>query len=158
MRKFILTFLLATSLMVVSQTANAQDRGFGVGAAIGGPDGLSYKAWMSQNSALAGLITFNVSEASSGFYTHADYLIHKFYENLDWEIGTLHYYYGGGVSFEWMDSAVDDRLSLRLPAGFGFNFYDVPVDLFLELAPTVTVSPEFDFFFNGNMGFRFYLN
>lgn len=158
MRTFILTFLLATSLMVVSQTAQAQDRGFGVGAAIGGPDGLSYKAWTGSNSAIAGVLTFNVSDNFTSFYTHADYLVHKFYDDLDWEIGNLFYYYGGGIGFEWYDSDIDDRLSIRLPAGFGFNFTDVPVDIYLELAPTITVSPDFNFFFNGNMGFRFYLN
>ena len=158
MRTFILTFLLATSLMLVSQTVQAQDRGFGVGAAIGGPDGLSYKAWTGSNSAIAGVLTFNVSDNFTSFYTHADYLIHKFYDELDWEVGNLLYYYGGGVAFQWYDSALDDRLSIRLPGGFGFNFTDVPVDVFLELAPTITVSPEFNFSFNGNMGFRFYLN
>lgn len=158
MRNFILTFLLATSLMVAAQSANAQDRGFGIGAAIGGPDGLSYKVWTAERSALAGLATFRINDDYSSFYTHADYLVHKFYEDLDWEIGVLHYYYGGGVAFEWRDTVDDDRLSIRLPAGFGFNFDDVPADLFLELAPTITVNPDFNFFFSGNMGFRFYLN
>lgn len=158
MRNFIITFLLATFLMIVSQTANAQDRGFGIGAAIGGPDGLSYKAWVMETSALAGVLTFNVSEHSTYFYTHADYLAHKIYEDLDWEVGNLHYYYGGGIGFEWTDELIDDRLTLRLPAGFGFNFNDVPFDIFMELAPTIRISPDFSFYFNGNMGFRFYLN
>ena len=158
MKRFILTFLLATSLMVVSQTAFAQERGFGIGAAVGGPDGLSYKAFLSETTAFAGLVSFSISENRSSFYTHLDYLIHKHYEELDWEVGQLFYYYGGGIAYHWRDHAFDEQISFRLPSGFGFNFTEVPVDIFLELAPTADLQPDFSFYFTGNMGFRYFFN
>ncbi|MGM0507135.1 MAG: hypothetical protein ACQER4_08135 [Bacteroidota bacterium] len=159
MKKWIVTTLLIAALGLAAQTADAQDRGFGIGGAIGGPDGISYKAWTSQDQALAGIVTFNASEGSSSFYTSLDYLFHKYYSDLNWEVGDLHYYYGGGAGFQWYSQDfVDEQFMLRLPAGFGFNFTDVPVDLFFELAPQIRVAPDFNFGFNGNLGFRFYLN
>jgi len=158
MRKIILTIFLVIVLMAISQRTVAQDRGFGVGAAIGGPEGLSIKSWLGETSAISGLITFTISENTSSYYTHLDYLNHKFYDDLDWDFGRMFYYYGGGVGFEWLEWVDDTTVFLRLPSGFGFNFDDVPVDLFLELAPTFDVNPEFAFYFNGNFGFRFYLN
>lgn len=159
MKKYIFTVLLATSFLLIQQQQSvAQDRGFGIGAAVGGPDGISYKSWISETTAFTGLVSFSIADNTSSFYTHLDYHVHKFYDELDWEVGNLFYYYGGGVAFEWREQAVDNRLALRLPAGFGFNFTDVPVDLFFELAPVFDVTPDFRLGFNGNLGFRFYLN
>lgn len=157
-RRILLSCLFATVLLVVTQTAQAQDRNFGIGAAIGGPDGISYKAWVNENAAVSGLLTFSLSDLSSSFYTHLDYLGHRHFDDLDWEAGRLHFFYGGGVGYQWYDALIDDIFSLRVPLGFGFNFVDVPVDLFFEVAPTFNVSPDFSFQFNGNLGFRFYLN
>lgn len=159
MRTFILTVLLSTSLLIATEALSAQDRGFGVGAVIGGPDGIAYKTWFSENMALAGAVSFSISENNSSFYTHADILKHKFYDNLDWETGRLSYYYGGGLSLLWRDGFGDNTfVALRMPGGFSFNMTDAPVDVFIELAPTIDVSPNFMFSFNGGIGFRFYLN
>lgn len=159
MKNFILTVLLATSLLLVhQQTAEAQERGFGVGAVIGTPDGLSYKAWVSEDAAVAGAVSFVISNNASSFYTHADFLMHKFYDELNWEVGTLHYTYGGGISVLWREFTNDSVFGVRLPSGVGFIFTDVPVDMFFEIAPTIDVSPDFRFGFDGSLGFRFYLN
>ncbi len=160
MKKIAWTFFLVTFITLASQNLHAQDRGLGIGAAIGGDagSGLSWKTWVSDKAGVSGMVTFRISEFNSSFYTHVDYVVHGFFDQLDWEPGTLHYYYGGGVGYRWFDAISDDILSLRVPAGIGFNFAEVPVDLFFELAPTANVSPDFSFYFNGNMGFRFYLN
>lgn len=158
MKKLLLIFLFAFTFTFILEDAKAQDRGFGVGAVIGSPDGLSYKAWISESAAIAGAVSFSISDNSSSFYTHADILAHKFYTELDWEVGVLHYYYGGGarlVWYQWMDDAL---FGVRLPSGIGFNFTEVPIDLFFEVAPTIDVHPDFNFGFNGALGFRFFLN
>jgi len=159
MKKLPLIILLATTLLIVQHhTTQAQDRGFGIGAVIGSPDGLSYKAWITDEAAVAGAVSFTISNNTSSFYTRADFLMHKFYENLDWEVGTLYYSYGGGVSVLWRQFANDSIYGVRLPSGVGFNFTDVPIDLFFEIAPTIDISPDFRFGFAGALGFRFYLN
>ncbi len=158
MKKLTFVFLIVTLFTITTQIAIAQDRGLGVGAAIGGPDGMSYKYWLGGSAALSGLVSFAISENNSRFYTHLDILNHKFYDELDWDVGRMFYYYGGGFGFEWIEWTNDNIFMLRLPSGIGFNFNDMPVGLFLELAPTVDVSPEFHLHFNGNIGFRYFLN
>lgn len=158
MRIFTLAFLLSISLLLVHETGEAQDRGFGVGATIGSVDGLSYKVWVSESHAVAGAVSFYLEENFSWFYTHADYLFHNPYEELNWEVGDLYYYYGGGARISWMDGVNETWFGLRLPSGLGFDFTDVPIDLFFELAPGIDVSPDFSFGFEGNLGFRFFIN
>lgn len=158
MRKFLVVTLLLLILLAGKQMASGQDRTLGLGTALGGPDGLSYKYWMSETSALAGVVSFAIAENQSRFYTHFDYLTHKFYDELDWETGRVYYYYGGGLGYEWQQGRSDDVLTVRLPSGLGFDMVDIPVGGFFELAPTITLSPDLRFAFVGNFGFRFYLN
>lgn len=158
MKKHILTFLLLITLLICVNTAYAQDQNFGIGTALGDPDGISYKYWLEESSALSGLVSFSISENNSHFYTHLDYLRHKFYDELDWEEGRVYYYYGGGIGYEWLDWNNDDLVTIRFPSGLGFDINELPFDGYLELAPTFNVAPEFRFTFVGNFGFRFYLN
>lgn len=153
---FALLFILSFTIISTSQ---AQDRGFGIGAIIGTPDGVSLKNWVSENTALAGAVSFSIGENSSTFYTHIDYLYHQRYSDLEWEIGYLTYYYGGGARVFWQEIGPDNTFfALRLPAGFNFNLTDMPIDFFFELAPTFNVAPDFNFVFNGGIGFRYFLN
>lgn len=159
MKSILFTILLASSLLLINPTAQAQDSGLGIGAVIGSPDGLGYKAWVNENSAVAGAVSFSLSDNNSSFYTHLDFLKHRSNENLNWEVGQLSFYYGGGVRFIWRDLGADNTFwALRLPNGINFAFADAPVDFFVELAPTVGVSPDFEFGFNGGLGFRYFLN
>ena len=158
MKKYILTLLLLCVLLLCTNPAHSENRTFGLGTALGGPDGLNYKYRMGEISALSGLISFSISENNSRFYTHLDYLQHKYYDEAEWEEGRLYYYYGGGIGYNWIELSREDLVFLRLPSGLGFDFTNVPVDVYFELAPTFNITPEFRFAFNGNFGFRFYLN
>lgn len=160
MKSISLTIVLITSLMIIPLKADAQNDGFGVGAQITNPAGLSFKAWLNETSALASVVSFNISENTSSFYMQLDYLKHKSYDELGWDVGVLSYYYGGGVRFIWREFVVNDDTfwAIRLPAGLNFNFAEVPVDFYLEVAPTFEVSPDFNFGFGGGIGFRYFLN
>ncbi|MEX1011140.1 MAG: hypothetical protein WDZ29_03690 [Balneolaceae bacterium] len=158
MKTFITALLLTCTLLMFQEPLKAQDRGFGIGATIGTYDGISWKNWISDRAAVAGLITFSIAENTTMLHAHADYLMHKFYESLEWEVGHLHYYYGGGLGLTWREWSDDNIFTIRAPSGLGFNFTDVPIDLFFELAPTLAVAPSFQFGFEGSIGFRFYLN
>jgi hypothetical protein len=159
MKPLLLTIILSTSLLIISNRAEAQNQGFGVGAQITSPAGLSAKAWLNETSALASVVSFNINSNNSSFYTHLDYLMHKNYDQLGWDVGVLSYYYGGGVRFIWREVGFDNTFwAIRLPAGLNFNFAEVPVDFYMEIAPTFDVSPDFNFGFTGGIGFRYFLN
>lgn len=159
MKTLLLTILLTASLLLLSDRAEAQNDGFGVGAQITSPAGLTAKAWLSEDTAIAGALSFTINENNSSFYTHIDYLKHKSYNQLDWEVGVLSYYYGGGVRLIWQELGIDNTFwAIRLPAGLNFNFSEVPVDFYMEVSPTIGISPDFNFGFGGGIGFRYFLN
>ncbi len=159
MKKLIVALFLTASLILISEQAQAQDRGFGIGAQVTNPAGLSFKGWVSETGALASVMSFSISENNSTFYLHLDYLNHKTYDELEWDFGYMSYYYGGGARFIWREAAFDNSFfALRGPAGLNFNFTEVPVDFYIEIAPTFEVSPEFSFGFTGGIGFRYFLN
>lgn len=159
MKKLLFTVILTTSLLIMAEYGVAQDREFGIGAQVTGPAGISLKGWVNETGALASVISFGLSENNSQFYIHLDYLNHKSYDELNWDIGNMSYYYGGGVRYIWRDAFIDNSFfALRLPAGLNFNFSELPVDFYLEIAPTIEVSPDFNFGFAGGIGFRYFLN
>ena len=159
MKSLSLAIILSLALTLLTTEAHAQDRGFGIGAQVTSPAGLSFKGWISETGALASVVGFTVSENNSSFYAHLDYLHHNSYDELVWDVGYLTYYYGGGARFIWREAGFDDTFfALRLPAGLNFNFTEIPVDFYVELAPTFEVSPDFSFGFTGGLGFRYFLN
>lgn len=158
MKKPLLIVLLLTTMLICSNVSFAQDRTFGIGTALGGPDGLSYKYWLGETTAFTGLVSFSIADNNSRFYTHLDFLQHKFYDDLEWDNGRVYYYYGGGIGYEWLDITNDNYVTIRLPSGMGVTFDDIPVEGYMELAPTFNIAPEFRFRFVGNFGFRYYLN
>ncbi|PWN07223.1 hypothetical protein [Rhodohalobacter mucosus] len=159
MKKLILTVFLTTSLLILAEQGMAQDRNFGIGAQVTSPAGITMKGWVSETGALASVFSFNLSENASSFYLHLDYQDHKIYDDLNWEFGYLSYYYGGGVRYIWREIGLDDSFfALRLPAGLNANFTELPVEFYMEIAPTFEVVPDFNFGFAGGFGFRYFLN
>lgn len=159
MKSLLVTTLLFSALLIMTPDTQAQDRGFGIGAIIGSPDGISMKSWVSEQGAVAVATSFSISENNSSLYAHVDYLHHKHYDELNWDIGYLNYYYGGGARLIWQEAGINNTyLALRGPAGLNFNFTEIPVDFFMELAPTLSIDPDIAFGFNGGIGFRYFLN
>lgn len=136
-----------------SQQSHAQDKKFGVGGVINGPNGISVKAWISEDMAIGGAISFSIDDQWGFFQIHADFLKHKLF-NQDSDTGDFHIYYGGGLRYFTSDSF--DEIGIRLPVGVSYVFKDLPFDLFLETAPVVVVDPRFYTEFEGGAGFRFY--
>lgn len=157
MKKLATITLLCLTLTVVSEIAYAQQDGFGIGAMINGPDGISYKAWINEDMAVAGAVTFNIGDFSS-FYTHADVLVHNNNRaQVDLESGMLRMYYGGGVRLRFDDFNDETYFGLRAPIGTNYQFEEVPVDIFFELVPTLLFN-DTEFGFNGALGFRYFVN
>lgn len=159
MKSILLSLTLTAALFILTEHAEAQDRNFGIGAQITNQAGIAMKGWVSETGALASVFSFSLSENASEFYLHVDYLHHEAYDELNWDIGYLTYYYGGGARYIWREVGIDDSFfALRLPGGLNFNFTETPIDFYLEIAPTFEVSPDFNFGFAGGLGFRYFLN
>jgi len=143
--------------------AHAQTDGFGAGAVVGvsndgnsrNPVGLSMKGWLSDRHAIAGLTSFVIGEQDDSYWIlQGDYLFHNFNE-LDVEEGWFALRIGAGGQLTVLEDR-DNQFALRGPVGVTYAFEDLPVDVFVEVAPTVSITDPSAFRFDGAFGFRFY--
>ena len=156
MKTLKLSFILY--IFLVCFNANSQDKGFGLGIIIGEPTGLSFKGWLSQTGAVdVGLAYSFVNEGS--MHVHVDYL-HHMYGVFNVESGKMPLYVGigGRIKIKNNKGNNDNRFGVRIPFGIVYMFGSAPVDVFLELAPILDLTPKTDFSINGGLGFRYFFN
>ncbi len=147
---------------------------FGLGLELGAPTGLVGKYFLSQDRALDfGLGTVYHWRDRDGLHVYLDYLFHpvSLVSNPTFEL-PLYFGFGGRV---WNVDYYDGRyrgydgtvFGLRVPVGISFDFNNVPLDLFIQLAFTFdflhTGFPDpydRDFYadLNGSFGLRYWFN
>lgn len=154
MKKSIFVLLFCGALLFAGQSAVAQDSKIGIGAMINSPTGLSVKAWVNNNIAVDGALSFTLAENVSQLYFHSDVLQHG--DAIDHEL--LQHYYGLGIRLIWSDIGDDLIAGLRGPIGMTYAFEETNIESFFEIVPTLDFSPDARFFFGGALGMRIYLN
>ncbi|PSQ95464.1 MAG: hypothetical protein BRD55_10535 [Bacteroidetes bacterium SW_9_63_38] len=163
--------LLCVSLLLGllwTAPAAAQSGGIGVGASIGvsngqgfsaaNPVGLAGKGWISDRHALAGMTSFFLgSDRQSSYWViQGDYLFHNFNE-LEVDEGYLAVYLGAGAQFTVIEDT-DNQFTIRGPVGVDYMLGSAPVDLFVEVAPTLSVTDPTSLRFDGAIGFRYFFS
>ncbi|MEX0686207.1 MAG: hypothetical protein WD267_05115 [Balneolales bacterium] len=157
MKKLYLVLIAVCMLLTVRQS-EAQDRKFGLGVMLGEPTGLSAKLWTSSSNALAfglGWSTYHPRYDDNGLRIHAhmDYLWHSFDSIKSEEQFVLHY----GVGVRFKDRGSDNgSLALRGVGGINWLPRNMPIDVFLELAPSLELTPSTGFGLDAALGARFY--
>jgi hypothetical protein len=129
----------------------AQKAGFGVGGMVGEPLGASFKAWMSDHTAIDGGVGF-ANYDDDGWQLHADYLFHNF-EWLSAGSGRLPVYYGIGARLKFTD---DTHVGFRAPIGVSYILDNAPVDIFGEVAPILDFTPHWRVEWNAVIGARYW--
>lgn len=152
MKKIIILSVVLICSIAVLETSQAQDRTFGIGGIIGDPDGITAKAWLSESTAIAGALSFDLGEDYSWFLIQADFL--KQNTVATWEEAYLQTHFGGGLRV--VSGDFSEYIAVRAPIGVDVNAIDAPVEVFMEVVPTIDVDPDFFFYFTGAMGFRYY--
>lgn len=158
--------LLAVLLVVPVAPVAAQTTGVGVGAAIGvtndgtatsrNPVGLSVKGWVTDRFAVAGMSSFFIGDEDVNSYwiLQGDALFHNFNE-LSVGEGLLALYVGPGLQVT-INEDVDNELALRAPTGITYLLGSTPIDVFVEVAPTLQVTDPVTLRFDGAIGFRYF--
>jgi hypothetical protein len=134
---------------------------FGLGLYIGEPTGVAAKLYLKDDEAVQGAVGF--AFAGDGFQIHADYVFHP-YILQDKEAFTMPVYFGPGARFIQYSAGRDgDRyvaLGARGVAGLLFDFKDLPLDAFVEVAGVVEYGfadrAGFGLTFNAGAGARYY--
>jgi hypothetical protein len=169
MRRLSALFLLPLlfALLLPPQAA-AQTQGVGVGASLGvtngspafdrNPVGISLKGWLSDRQALTGMTSFFISGTNSAspsyWILQSDYLFHDF-NKLDVGEGLLALYVGAGGQYTVFEDS-DNQFALRSPLGVTYLLGSAPIDVFVEVAPTLRVTDPTALRFDGGIGFRYY--
>jgi len=147
--------VLITCLMVFTVLSlAAQDVGkpktFGIGVILGEPTGLAAKLWLQERVSLDAAAAW--SFVSGSFYVHGDIQWHMF-DLISVETGRLPLFVGVGARIK-MTPTTD--VAIRFPVGLVYIFANVPIDIFLEVAPALVLVPETGFDLGGGIGVRFY--
>jgi hypothetical protein len=157
---------LAVAAAARPAAADGVEKGaFGAGIIIGEPTGLCAKLYLHDDQAVQAAIA--LSAVVGGFQVHADYVFHPLIlEERD--AFTLPAYVGPGVRLlqhgAGRDGDDDLRLGLRVVAGILFDFKELPLDVFAEVAgvgeyrfgsDSESVN-GFGLALNGGIGARYY--
>jgi hypothetical protein len=157
--KLIKTALILSVLVLGLQISHAQGKGFGLGIIIGEPTGLSAKLWTSGRTALdfgLGWSVFNNhKDSGTRIHFHADYLWHSWNAINSTERFPLYYGIGGRFNSH-QDN--DGSLAVRGVLGIAWLPHNTPLDLFIEVAPSLEITPSSGFGIDAAIGVRYYFN
>lgn len=156
--------LLFTSFML---PAMAQDQGFGLGIMVGDPTGISGKVWTGRDKAVDFGLAWGLWRGGY-LHMHADHLFHKM-DIINVGTGRLPLHFGPGLRLRtwsngryWHRGGYHDHggtrvsLGVRFPVGLTYLVDGAPVDIFVELAPTLDLMPATYLDIDGGLGVRYY--
>jgi hypothetical protein len=154
MKKAILTLTL---VIFISAYTSAQDYNTGVGLRLGFANGLTVKHFISQRSALEGLLT----TIWHGFDVTGLYEVH----NNAFDVERLNWYFGGGghLGFwngnntPWGNEGVNYTIiGIDGILGIEYNFKEVPINLGLDWKPEFNLSGYSGFWgYGGALSIRY---
>ncbi len=162
MKRFVYC-LVALFLVLAAQNSVAQDRGFGLGVIIGEPTGISAKLWTSNVNAFDFGLGWSIGGERIGkdrnYYTknrihfHMDYLWHAFNVIHSSERFPLYYGLGGRIN---TGAGYDAAVAVRGVFGIAWLPHKTPIDVFLEVAPSLQVTPSTGFGLDAGIGVRYF--
>jgi len=123
----------------------------GLGIILGEPTGISFKMWSSETVGFDAGAAWSFVD-SSFFQIHGDMLFHN-YNIFKVDTGKMSLFYGFGGRIKFADDTI---VSLRVPVGISYEFEKTPIELFLEVAPMLNLTPATEVDIAGGIGFRYY--
>jgi hypothetical protein len=156
--------LIALCLFLAVQGSTAQEHGFGLGVIIGEPTGISAKLWTSPVNAFDFGLGWSFGGDRigkyKGFYNggsrvhvHMDYLWHAFNAIHASEQFPLYYGFGGRIN---TGAGYDGSLALRGVFGIAWLPHNTPLDVFLELVPSLQLTSTTGFGLDAGIGARYF--
>ena len=150
----IIRYGIFTLLFANIYQANAEQGEFSIGFGTISPNGITAKFWTTERVAIDifGEWSINAKE----YHTHMDVLLHDF-DKIQWEGERVALYYGVGGAASFKEDK-DTRVALRIPIGVAYYMTDVPVELYGETAPRISIYPSTNFGLDLMIGarYRFY--
>lgn len=162
MKKNIFYGMVIMLAIVTFQNSNAQSKKFGLGFIVGEPTGISAKLWVSNANALAFGLGWSVEgyrfdgfDSDYGNVTrthfHVDYLWHSF--NAIGSGGQFPLFYGIGGRIN-LGTEYNGTFAVRGVFGIDWLPRNTPLDVFLEIVPTLNLVSSTGFGIDAGFGLR----
>lgn len=149
--------VIIVCLFLAVQGTFAQERNFGLGLIIGEPTGISAKLWTSNINALdfgLGWTTFdNRNNPGNRVHFHMDYLWHSFEAIHSTERFPLYYGIGGRINSR---AGYESSVAVRGVLGIAWLPRETPIDVFLEVVPSLELTPSSGFVVDAGIGIRYF--
>ena len=149
--------ILTLCLFLAIHVSVAQERKFGLGLIIGEPTGISAKLWTSNENAFdfgLGWTTFNNQNyPGSRVHFHMDYLWHSFDAIHATERFPIYYGVGGRMN---SGAGYESALAIRGVVGIAWMPRRTPIDIFLEVVPSLELTPSSRFALDAAIGIRYF--
>jgi len=156
--------IIASGLLFAVQGGVAQERPFGLGVMLGEPTGISAKLWTSSANAFDFGLGWSVGGDRIGKYDgyysggsrvhfHMDYLWHSFDVIHSSERFPLYYGLGGRIN---SGAGYSSSAAIRGVFGIAWLPRETNIDVFLELAPSLQLSPSSGFGLDAAIGVRYF--
>jgi hypothetical protein len=151
-------------LFIFASVTIAQERRFGLGVIIGEPTGISAKLWISPVNALDFGLGWSVGgdrvgnykggfDGGSRVHFHMDYLWHWFDAIHSSERFPLYTGVGGRIN---TGAGYDASAAVRGVLGIAWLPRQTPIDVFIELVPSLQIVPSTGFGIDAGLGARFF--
>ena len=141
MKKVIFTAFIA--LFMYASSVHAQDYKSAIGLRLGYPLSVSYKTFISEKSALEGVVGFRSFSGYSWINVGGYYQIHNEIPSVD----GLRWYYGAGPNvyiWSWDKSFVNPgsntSIGISGVIGLDYKFNDLPLNVSVDWIPTFFVN------------------
>jgi hypothetical protein len=158
-------FAVVTFVLILFASGTfAQERHFGLGVIIGEPTGISAKLWVSSKTAFDFGLGWSVGGDRIGNYNggfngesrvhfHMDYLWHWFDAINSSERFPLYTGVGGRIN---TGAGYSNSAAVRGVIGIAWLPRQTPIDIFLELVPSLQVVPSTGFGIDAGLGIRYF--
>jgi hypothetical protein len=155
---------VALCVFLAVQGSVAQDRNFGLGVIIGEPTGISAKYWTSSENAFDFGLGWSIGgdrigkykgnyDGGSRIHFHMDYLWHAFGVIHSSERFPLYYGFGGRIN---TGAGYDASVAVRGVIGIAWLPHHTPIDVFLEIVPSLQLTSSTGFGLDAGIGARYY--
>ena len=163
MKNFLLFGMVLVFMMILAKPIAAQDHGFGMGLILGEPTGVSAKLWTSKQNAFDFGLGVSLGgdrikykgdyDRTGRVHFHMDYLWHAFNAIHSSERFPLYYGIGGRIN---TGGGYDPSLAVRGVFGIAWLPHNTPIDVFLELVPSLQLTPSTGFGIDAGIGARYF--
>lgn len=146
MKKLFILLSLITAISIgKTERAEAQYKN-ALGVRVGDYTGITFKTFIQQDKALDFILSFKDRNAYSAVRFTGLYEVHN---PINFEFGTLRWYYGGGASVGGIDYKLIDENDFLLSAdgvlGLDYHFAEAPINLSFDWKPALQFAPDADF-------------